>query len=113
MIGIASLASFTIALKTGGSVETGRTCALITLVMSQLINVFECKSETKPLYRINPFTNMKLVASVIISLAVLVSAVALPQLQVIFATVTPTNMQILISLLLSVCVSLAGLIFRV
>lgn len=101
LIGISTLTAFSLALKTGGSVEAGRTSALITLVMSQLIHVFECKSEEKGLFRINIFSNIKLIFAVIISMTALILSVSIPQLQVIFETVTLTREQLLISLGLS------------
>lgn len=101
LIGISTLASFSLAIKLGGSVETGRTSALITLVMSQLIHVFECKSEEKGLFRINIFSNVKLILAVLVSMTALILAVSVPQLQVIFETVTLTREQLLISLGLS------------
>ena len=43
LIGICTLASFTVLLTNTHSLGTARTGALITLVLSQLIHVFECK----------------------------------------------------------------------
>lgn len=71
-----------------GSLEASRTAALITLVMSQLIHVFECRSEHRSIFRMNPFGNMKLVLAVAVSFAALAAAVMLPQLQTVFETVS-------------------------
>ena len=101
LIGISTLMSFSLAIKLGGSIESGRTSALITLVMSQLIHVFECKSEEKGLFRINIFSNIKLILAVLVSMTALILAVSVPQLQVIFETVTLSREQLLISLGLS------------
>ena len=103
-IGLSTLASFTAVLRMGGSIEAGRTAALITLVVSQLIHVFECKSETKPLFRIDIFSNVKLLAAVIISAAVLAAAVMLPQLRVVFETVSLTQGQLLAAIGMSAAV---------
>ena len=97
-IGLSTLASFAAILHMGGSAEAARTAALITLVASQLIHVFECKSETKSLFRINLFSNMKLIAAVGISAAVLAAAIAVPQLRVVFETVELSSRQLLTAL---------------
>ncbi len=111
-IGLSTLISFTSVIHLGGSLAAGRTAALVTLVMSQLIHVFECKSETRSLFRINIFSNMKLVLAVLTSFAVLAAAVAVPQLQVVFETVSLTPQQLLIALGLSAAVPVISGIFR-
>lgn len=103
-IGLCTLASFSAALHLGGSLESARTCALITLVASQLIHVFECRSETKSIFGINIFGNLKLFIAAAISAAILAAAVAVPQLQIVFETVIPTSKQLLSSLVLSFAV---------
>ncbi len=95
LIGLSTLASFSLILRSGGSIEAGRTAALITLVMSQLIHVFECRSESRSLFRINPFGNIKLLFAAVISFCTLAAAVCLPQMQAIFATVSLDSHQLL------------------
>lgn len=112
LIGLSTLASFAIILRMGGTLEAGRTAALITLVMSQLIHVFECKSETKSIFRINLFSNVKLILAVLVSFAVLAAAVVVPQLQVIFETVMLNSEQLLIALGLSAAVPIISSIFK-
>ena len=104
LIGLSTLGSFGTVMRMGGSVEACRTAALITLVVSQLIHVFECRSEKRSLFRVNPFGNMKLVGAAALSAAVLAAAVMVPQLQVVFSTVTPDMMQLLTALGFSVAV---------
>lgn len=111
-IALSTLASFSLVVHFGGTVDAGRTAALITLVVSQLIHVFECKSEENSIFKINPFSNVKLIIAVIISFAVLAAAVMFPQLQVIFETVTLTSEQLLIALGLSIAVPMLCGIFR-
>ena len=111
-IAMSSLASFSIVLHYGGTIGQGRTSALITLVVSQLIHVFECKSEDKSLFSINFFSNMKLVFAVLFSAAVLAMAVAIPQFQVIFQTVPLLPNQLLTALGLSVAVPVMCGIFK-
>lgn len=111
-IGLSTLASFTTVMQMGGSIEASRTAALITLVMSQLIHVFECKSETKSIFRINLFSNPKLILAVIISFAALAAAVIIPPLQTVFETVMLTRNQLLTALGFSVAVPLVSGIFN-
>jgi Ca2+-transporting ATPase len=107
-IGLSTLASFTTVMHLGSSAEACRTAALITLVVSQLIHVFECRSENRSLFGMNPFGNMKLVGAVLISGAVLAAAVVVPQLQVVFSTAAPTMTELLIALGFSVAVPLVS-----
>ena len=112
LIGFSTLASFTLVLRMGGSLEAGRTAALVTLVMSQLIHVFECKSETKSLFRIKLLSNVKLIFAVLISFAVLAAAILVPQLQTVFQTVTLSSNEILTALGFSIAVPLISSIFK-
>ena len=104
LIGLCTLGSFSVILHGGGTIQEGRTAALITLVMSQLIHVFECRSETRSLLRINPFGNMKLVWAAVISFGVLAAAVILPQLREVFGTVLLERSQMLTALAFSAAV---------
>ena len=110
-IGLSTLASFTITARLGGCLEACRTSALITLVMSQLIHVFECKSETRSLFRISIFSNVKLILAVLVSFAALAAAVMIPQLQTVFETVTLTSNELLGAIGCSVAVPLLSNIF--
>ncbi len=111
-IGLSTLASFTTVMRLGGSQEAGRTAALVTLVMSQLIHVFECKSESRSLLHINIFNNMKLVGAVLISFAVLAASVTIPQLQVVFETVSLTAQQMLTALGFSAVIPILCAFFK-
>lgn len=110
-IGLSTLGAFTTVMRLGGTLEAGRTAALVTLVMSQLIHVFECKSETKSLFRVEFFSNIKLILAVLVSFGVLAAAVSVPQLQTVFETVTLTSQQILIALGFSAAVPFVSGIF--
>ena len=107
-IGLSTLASFTTVMHLGSSAEACRTAALITLVVSQLIHVFECRSESRSLFAMNPFGNMKLVGAVLVSGAVLAAAVLVPQLQVVFSTAAPSMAELLIALGFSAAVPLVS-----
>lgn len=87
LIGICTVLSFLVGGYYGMSLETCRTIALGTLVMSQLLHVFECRSESKSLFEINPFTNVALLGAVTISVLMLVSVIYLPFLSEVFHTV--------------------------
>ena len=64
-----------------------QTIAFMTLVLAQLIHVFDCRSETSILSR-NPFGNMYLVFSVLLSLAMVLVVIYYPPLQNLFDTVS-------------------------
>ena len=111
-IGISALASFAFVMRSGGSVAEGRTCALITLVVSQLIHVFECRSERRSIFRMNPFGNVKLVMAALVSFGALAAAVAVPQLQVVFDTVMPEMGRLGMAVGLSAAVPVVSAIFH-
>jgi len=58
-IGLTTLAVFVTLFRSSGDVTTARTGAYFTLVVTQFINVFECKSEQGWLLSIHPFSNWK------------------------------------------------------
>ena len=97
LIGICTLGCFTILLKSGYTLETARTGALITLIFSQLIHVFECKSEKKTLFSVPLLSNPFLLFSVLTSVLCLLICIYIPVLNGIFALVKPNFMVWLIS----------------
>ena len=90
LIAISTLASFIIVFSLSKSLITARTCALVTLVMSQLVHVFECKSETRGLFELKLFSNPYLVYAVLSSVIMLLGVIYLPFMMPIFST-TPLN----------------------
>ncbi|MEG2039398.1 MAG: cation-translocating P-type ATPase, partial [Oscillospiraceae bacterium] len=98
LIGLTTLAVFSKLLSIGSGIEAARTGALLTLVATQLIHVFECKSETRSIFSINPFNNIKLIMAVLISAAAVLIAIYIPAARLIFATAPLTFEQIIISL---------------
>lgn len=94
VIGLCTLGSFITAYKYDGLVAA-RTSAFLTLVVVQLIHVFECKSETKNLFRINIFTNPLLVLAVLISAVLMLAAIYVPAMRTVFETVALNTTQIL------------------
>ena len=85
-IGLSVLGSFSAVLGLTDSVDFARTAAYLSLVFIQLIHVFECKSESRSLFKINLFNNMKLVFAVLLSAIIVLSTVYVPALASIFNT---------------------------
>lgn len=86
LIGVCTVLAFLAGKYYGYTLEICRTLALGTLICSQLIHVFECRSEKYSLFEINPFTNMYLIGSVTISIIALLLIIYVPILQGIFHT---------------------------
>lgn len=91
LIGLSTLAVFVSILYFTNSIESARTGAFCTLVIAQLIHVFECKSERKTILDIAIFNNIPLVLSVICSLIMILGVIYIPFFQGIFKTV-PLNL---------------------
>lgn len=86
LIGLVTLLAFMIVYHNDTSrLQYAQTVAFATLVMAQLIHVFDCRSEKSVLSR-NPFGNPYLVWSVISSLALILVVIYYPPLQPIFHT---------------------------
>ncbi len=75
LIAITTLTVFTIIFRTTLSIDISRTATFLTLVSLQLIHVFECKSETKSIFKINHLNNKKLLFAVGLSFFVSFCAV--------------------------------------
>lgn len=67
------------------SLGAARTAAFVTLAVSQLIFVFECRSEQKGMFSKAILQNRWLVLAVLSSLAVLAAAIYLPTLSALFS----------------------------
>jgi Ca2+-transporting ATPase len=104
IISLVTLAAFIIVnIYSQSNLKMARTAAFATLVMSQLLFVFECRTENTGVRWLNPFGNIHLTLSVILSTAMLFTVIYIPLFQPIFQTV-PLNRYIL-----TLVVSLAGL----
>ena len=90
LIGICTVLAFLSGRYYGMNLETCRTIALCTLVMSQLMHVFECRSEKHSIFEINIFTNPYLVGAVFVSISMLLLIIYYPFMQNVFHTV-PLN----------------------
>lgn len=88
MIGLVTLIAFMFAYRQNPEhLEYAQTVAFVTLVLAQLIHVFDCRSDQSVFAR-NPFGNMYLVGAVISSLLLMLVVVYYPPLQPIFHTVS-------------------------
>jgi len=85
-IAVSTIASFMIVYTMGKNLAAARTAALVTLVMSQLIHVFECKSEHKSLFEIPLLSNKYLILAVLSSVLLLLGIIYLPFLSEVFGT---------------------------
>lgn len=91
VIGIGTLAVYALMLYlTYNDVKKARCCAFASLVLCQLIFVFECRSENKSIIRINPLTNIPLILAVLCSLGLLLMVIYVPFFQPVFQTM-PLN----------------------
>ncbi len=87
VIAAITLASFLLSLHIyPGDLVLARTTAFTVLVVSQLIHVFECRSETRSIWEIGVFTNRYLIGAVFSSVLLLSSVIYLPFLQPVFQT---------------------------
>lgn len=107
-IGLATLGTFVFLGRMGADLTACRTGALVTLIMSQLIHVFECKSEEKGLFGVKYFNNIPLVFAVLISIAVLAATMMIPSLQLVFSTVALSTKQLLVSLGFALAIPIAS-----
>ena len=86
LIGIVTLIAFIVVYHDDPEqLEYAQTVAFATLVMAQLIHVFDCRSEISILSR-NPFGNQYLVWAVISSLVLMLVVIYYPPLQPVFHT---------------------------
>jgi P-type Ca2+ transporter type 2C len=86
LIGLATLIAFMTIYYRGDDLAYAQTIAFATLVLAQLIHVFDCRSE-KSIFSRNPFENKYLVWAVISSLVLVFGVIYYPPLQPIFHTV--------------------------
>lgn len=113
VIGLGTLGVYALILYlTYHDVKRARCCAFASLVLSQLIFVFECRSESKSLLRINPFTNIPLILSVLCSIGLLLMVIYVPVFQPVFQTVPLNELEWIIIVFSSAIWTLLSLITR-
>lgn len=99
LIGLTTLAAFWLTLQENpDDLIRAQTIAFTTLVMAQLIHVFDCRSDVSIFSR-NPFENKWLVAAVLVSLVMMLGVMYIEALQPIFRTVGLTVQEWLFVLL--------------
>lgn len=90
LIGVVTLSVFLIALKTNpDDMETARTLAFATLVMAQLIHVFDCRCE-RSIFERSFVGNLYLLGAVMSSVILLLIVIYYVPLQSVFSTVPIT-----------------------
>lgn len=87
LIGVCTLLSFMSGRYYGMDLATCRTITMCTLVMSQLLHVFECRSERHSIFEINIFSNIYLLGAVLVSMTMICCILYIPFLSRIFNTV--------------------------
>jgi Ca2+-transporting ATPase len=114
IIGFCTLLVFFLFLRDAGAgLDAARTGAFVTLILTQLIHVFECKSEQLALWRVPVRNNLWLIWAVLSSLALTAVVVYVPWLQGVFRTVPLDLRQV--GTVLGVCAAgpvLAGVFHR-
>ncbi|WNS45766.1 calcium-translocating P-type ATPase, SERCA-type [Paenibacillus sp. MMS20-IR301] len=90
LIGLCTLAAFWLTLRIAphdaGQLIRAQSVAFATLVMAQLIHVFDCRSSRSVFHR-NPFQNKYLVLAVLSSVILMLAVMYIPLLQPVFKTV--------------------------
>ncbi len=86
LIGLTTLAVFSHFLNGTRDITLARSAALLTLVLTQLIHVFECKSEERTIFTVPFFSNLKLIGAVFLSAVIIFVAVYWQPAQFVFKT---------------------------
>jgi Ca2+-transporting ATPase len=86
IIGVTTVLMFALALLHTEELVYAQTMALSTLILTQLLHVFECRSEHLTIWETNPGSNRALVGAVVFSFFLLIIIVYNPFLQNIFKT---------------------------
>ncbi|MEW5921803.1 MAG: cation-translocating P-type ATPase [Bacillota bacterium] len=88
LIGGTTVIVFALSLNSSAGLIYAQTMAVVTLVVTQLLHVFECRSEYLPFWEINFKENIFLVLSVLVSFLLLLVIIYHPVMQQVFKTVT-------------------------
>lgn len=90
LIGAVTLAAFMIVYnRNPDNLQYAQTVAFATLVLAQLIHVFDCRSERSIFHR-NPFGNLYLIGAVLSSLLLMLAVIYYKPLQPVFHTMNIT-----------------------
>lgn len=104
VIAAGTLYVFTWALNQGYGIDQARTIALTTIVLFQLFNVFNVRSETASIFQIPLLSNKLLFFSVVASIIAQLGIVYLPAMQFVFRTAPMTLQDWLLSTLVAISV---------
>ena len=110
IIGLLTLVSFYAGFSATGELDRARTMAFVTLILLQLVHVFDCRSEHLPFWKVSLKTNLYLLGAVSISLGMLLAVIYWPFLQGIFRTTHLTAEEWFLVVVLSVLPSLGSLL---
>ncbi len=99
LIGLTTLGIFSHLLTSTGDINTARSGAFLTLVLTQLLHVFECKSEERSIFTVSFFNNFKLIGAALLSAAIIFVAIYWPPAQFVFKTVALSRNDLLTVLL--------------
>ena len=91
LLGFSVLAAFLAVLKISGSLAEARTGAYVTLVFTQLVAVFECKSEDRSLFTIRFGNNKKLIGAALSSAVLVLLTVLWEPAAAVFQTAALTQ----------------------
>jgi len=90
LIGAESLLAFSVARYIYSSLEVARTVAFATLIFSELVYSFECRCESRSIFKMDIFGNMLLVGAVVLSAFLTFMVMYIPFFADIFKTVPLT-----------------------
>ena len=90
-LGLSVLLAFLAVLKSSEDLAAARTAAYVTLVFTQLVAVFECKSEDRSLFTIRFGNNKKLLAAALSSAVLVLGTVLIKPAAAIFGVVPLTK----------------------
>jgi P-type Ca2+ transporter type 2C len=91
VLALGTLGVFYWQVNQGSGIDHARTMALTTLVLFQLFNIFNARSETRSAFSMNPLSNPFLFFSIVASIIVQVIAIYWPPLEAIFR-LTPLSL---------------------
>lgn len=86
VIAAGTLYTFTWALNQGYALDHARTVALTTIVLFQLFNVFNARSERESVFRVPLLSNKFLFLSVVTSILAQIAIIYIPAFQLVFRT---------------------------
>jgi len=110
IIAVGTLAIFKIH-NTPGNLAHAQTIAFSTLVIFQMFNVLNCRSEEKSIFELGFFSNLKLIAAIILSLLLQIIVIYTP-IRVYFQTVSLSAMDWVYVVLMSSLVLIFGEILK-